>query len=438
MKYKYLSVLLVLGALALPADCDPAWGAPQESANQKSTTQKSASHPPKSHTPATSSQVPGVVQSLQDKYGLPVELPAVTSTMAPVTTLSQLVGLQRLAYADACVTSTFYDYRSVSKYRSKAGLHLGYDIAMPAASAVRVGWPGTVVSIAPWYTNEWGVSVLSSNGVEVTYGHIVPEVRVGQTLNTGDIVGKVSVNHVDVKMRDKNGNYVPFGEGDKTAGTGFANMLPTNSRESLMVGWLVAQNALDSAQQEWEARCRELKLAKVDRERLEERYATLHRQEVQMTEFLEQGLVSRVEVEKCKRDLNNVRASLLLAKQLQNHVPTQIASAQHRVNLAQKKLKSAQKLAQKEGITWKDVSALVNEAVARDQKLTQQVKDFKKSKSTKNDAKRLELKREIASQEKKVVEYKRIYEEGGLPRKELETAETRLENLREELQRLDL
>lgn len=385
----------------------------------------------------SSTQVPQVVQALKEKYGTPkaVPSPLPVSSMAPVSTLNQLVDLQRIAFPEAWVSSTFYDPRSVSIYRRHAGLHLGYDIAMPAGAAVRVGWPGKVVSIAPWYTNQWGVTVASSNGTEVTYGHIVPSVRVGDVLDTGAVVGTVSLDHVDVKMRDANGNYVPFGESGQQAPGGAQRLsaIPVNSRESLMVGWLVAQNAVDTLEIELEMRQREQKAANISRDRLEERYATLHRQEVQMEKFLADGLVARVEVEKVRRDLAAVRTNLLKAKAVQKEVPDQISSVNNQLSKAKKRLDSAKAEAVKAGISWNEVSRLVNQEVAHDKKLAQTVQDYKKDRTDHSVERKVQIKRELKVLQAKLGEYRKLYDAGGLPRKELEAVEEQIKNLQDEL-----
>ncbi len=395
--------------------------------------------PAKKLLPTSSTQVPEVVNKLKDTYGLPKEpSPMVLGTVPAAASLDDLVNLQRIAYPPACVTSTFYDPRTVSKYRRRAGLHLGYDIAMPAGAEVRVGWPGRVVSIAPWYDNEWGVSVLSSNGIEVTYGHIVPGVTMGTALNVGDVVGKVSVNHVDVKMRDGAGNYVPFGENSK-AGTNpslFVPMQPANSRESLMVGWLVAQNEVDTLENELGMRQRERRSVQVARERLEERYSNLHRQEVKMGKFLEDGLVARVEVEKVRRDLARVRAQLLTVKQTQKDVPEQIDKLQKQLKNGRERLRKAKEVAVKEGITWAEVNNFVNTTVAKDSQLSHTVQEYKKNQTDKDYERRIQLKKELKVQRDKYAEYKVIYDEGGLPRKELEAVEAKIQELEDELRTL--
>jgi outer membrane protein TolC len=124
--------------------------------------------------------------------------------------LSKLLSYQQIGDPGAFVSSGFHDWRTVSKYRSRAGLHAGYDIAMLAGAPVRVAWPGTVVAITPWYGAEYGVTVRESRGYEATYGHISPAVLVGEEMQVGEVLGTVVVDHLDVKMRDSAGSFVDF------------------------------------------------------------------------------------------------------------------------------------------------------------------------------------------------------------------------------------
>jgi len=126
--------------------------------------------------------------------------------------LDQLLQEQRKNYRFASITSGFYDSRGVSRYRSQPGLHAGYDIAMPAGTAVRAAWPGKVTAVIPWAEGEWGVQVVHSDGTSATYGHLAPLSFPGQNLGTGDLVGTVARDHVDVKMRDCQGVLFDFGE----------------------------------------------------------------------------------------------------------------------------------------------------------------------------------------------------------------------------------
>lgn len=92
----------------------------------------------------------------------------------------------------ARVTSDFHDYRP-------GRLHNGYDIGLDAGTPVPCGWSGRVIRLTPWYGGEYGITV-ETNGIEVTYGHLVPTVKTGDVLDAGDIVGRVAWDHVDIKM----------------------------------------------------------------------------------------------------------------------------------------------------------------------------------------------------------------------------------------------
>ena len=132
------------------------------------------------------------------------------STLPASAELDRLLSYQLMGDGGAYVSSGFHDWRTVSKYRSRPGLHAGYDIAMLAGSPVRAAWPGTVVALTPWYGSEWGVTVRDNQGYEATYGHISPTVSVGEVVQPGSILGTVVVDHVDVKVRNNKGVHVDF------------------------------------------------------------------------------------------------------------------------------------------------------------------------------------------------------------------------------------
>ena len=158
-------------------------------------------------------------------------------------------------YPQASITARFNDWRTVSRYRSHAGLHLGYDIALPGGAAVPAAWGGRVVAVTPWWGPQYGITV-DSGGVETTYGHLAPLVTVGQIVLTGETVGRTVIDHVDVKMRDTRGAYVDFGDGF------CANSLtPAMTREARLVAYRDALNRERTAEAEagrWSARVDEL------------------------------------------------------------------------------------------------------------------------------------------------------------------------------------
>ncbi len=88
------------------------------------------------------------------------------------------------------------------------------------------------------------------------------------------------------------------------------------------------------------------------------------------------------------------------------------------------------------GISWAYVNAFLNEMVRRDQELKKKVLDYKKEQSTKNDSRRIELKKEIEKAKADLQAKSDLYEMGGLPRKEWEAAQEKLKMLEDELKSL--
>lgn len=396
------------------------------------------SAPASAAPPAPStSDVPAAVQAAQKKYGVPSPKPRQIFQPAVNIGLKELVELEQRSCSWACVTSTFYDYRSVSVYRRRAGLHLGYDIAMAAGSKVLAAWPGTVVSIAPWSDLEWGVTVASSNGMEVTYGHILPTVSVGAVVQTGDTVGTIAINHVDVKMRDRNGNYVPFGEKGKSGVRVDGAVITANiPREQLMTEWLTARNIQNTIEDEIAARDREKKLDDILRQKLEKRYAEQHASVKKMEQFYEEGLVSRRETEQTHRNLETTRTALAAVKKRQQEYPQKHDKLKQQLQQCSKRTQKAEKAAKERGISWQDTQAFINNLVAGDEELRQTVKDYKKSQNDEYINKLLELKHEIKACETTLASQQKLYEQGGLPENELQATKKRLEELKESLKNI--
>ena len=123
--------------------------------------------------------------------------------------LDELLSSVRASYPSSQVTGSFWDWRAPSRYRRLPGLHSGYDLSAPAGTPIATPWSGQVVAIAPWSGGEWGVTVRVQD-YSVTFGHLVPCVRVGESLRPGQKVGSVARDHVDVKMRDGSQRFVDF------------------------------------------------------------------------------------------------------------------------------------------------------------------------------------------------------------------------------------
>ena len=176
--------------------------------------------------------------------------------------LSALLQTQRASYAQVQVTSGFSDARGVSRYRSQAGLHLGYDLAMPYGCAVLCAWPGRVEAVIPWYGSEVGVRVRHSDGTCATYGHVQARVKAGELVEPGQILGTIASDHLDVKMRDASDQPLDFGL-ETLAGQG-SNLRIQWLRASLE--WWSARDRLTTAESDVARLCR---LSKAPRPSLE-------------------------------------------------------------------------------------------------------------------------------------------------------------------------
>lgn len=135
-----------------------------------------------------------------------------SSAAAQPFSLVALLSTLKIRYPHAEVTGRFNDWRTLSQYRSHAGLHYGYDIALPYGSDVPAAWGGRVVAITNWSGPQYGITI-DCGGVEATYGHLMPLVSVGQVIAPGQAVGRTLIDHVDVKMRDGAGRFIDYGAG---------------------------------------------------------------------------------------------------------------------------------------------------------------------------------------------------------------------------------
>jgi hypothetical protein len=195
------------------------------------------------------------LQSLSSRTGKPS--PFLPTSITPLTTINSLdhfVMLQKCTYPQACVVAGFYDWRTTSRWRSRAGLHFGYDIAMPYGTPFVSGWSGVVTSIVPWYGEEYGITLALADGNSVTYGHVSPAVKVGDTVQVGQVTGFIRLDHVDVKMRDNTGNFVDFGNGKSStlnmALLTSAPMPAIPTKEAICSRWLWAKTQVDSSREE--------------------------------------------------------------------------------------------------------------------------------------------------------------------------------------------
>jgi hypothetical protein len=207
--------------------------------------------------------------------------------------LEAWLALQRLVCPSARVSGGFYEWRSVSRYRAVAGLHLGYDVAMPAGTRVVAGWPGQVTRVVRWSGPEFGVTVVSPSGYETTYGHLAPAVRAGDVVNSGDPVGTVANDHVDVKMRGPDGAYYDFGHG-----TPEAAYLPT--RRGALDGWQALAREMAGERHDLERARARLAVARME---LEDGRRAARRAQAALPDLralLAEGGVSRLAVERAE------------------------------------------------------------------------------------------------------------------------------------------
>ncbi|MEQ8189471.1 MAG: M23 family metallopeptidase [Candidatus Eremiobacterota bacterium] len=136
--------------------------------------------------------------------------PVTKVTITSVSPLTDYLNLTRKYFPLAEVTGRFQDWRTTSKYRRRAGLHYGYDIYLEKGTKIPVLWDGIVTDVINWYGEEYGVTVMSSGGLYLTYGHVRPVVEPGQKVSRGDIIALCWSDHVDLKLRDSAGNFVDF------------------------------------------------------------------------------------------------------------------------------------------------------------------------------------------------------------------------------------
>ena len=373
-----------------------------------------------------SRRAPAVTRSLQSRYKMPdsyvsppgFAIPGVESAKG----LADLVNIQRRLFPAACVSAGFYDFREVSRYRSHAGLHLGYDIAMPAGKPVACGWGGVVTSVVAWSGEEQGITVVSPDGARVTYGHLVSRVKVGQVVKPGEIVGVVVHDHVDVKMRDSAGNYRDFGAGQLGAGKISLSPLytapswfnpdwikPEPTRESLLTSWLVALNSRDLAKEELDRLEHQAYLRKIEEAQVKRRYDSLRE-----NQKLLKLSASAPELKETQNELQRLAVVRGLDTQ-------QLRLLGRQLKRSREELASAKKAAEEKGLTYSDVDSLVDQAVSSDRSLAQSVESFKRSTQSRNAQYVAELQNQLDVIEHDLYRLREMQKIGGVDRAQLET-----------------
>ncbi|MBS2036397.1 peptidoglycan DD-metalloendopeptidase family protein [bacterium] len=365
---------------------------------------------------------PAVVKTLSSRYKLPTPVSG-NYASSGARDLADYVTMQQRFFPGAVVTAGFYDWRTTSRYRGHAGLHLGYDVAMPYGCPFSAGWSGTVTAIVVWSGEEHGITVQHPDGSSVTYGHVSPKCVVGQHVQAGEPIGTIAYNHVDVKMRDANGNYVDFGgNGRVLPAPQWAVEQPVVSREMLMANWLLAQNTLEMAEEDYRNEKLEGEKRRILLDGLRQKVPALKESQKMMAEYVEQGLVSRVTSEENHEELENAQKELARMEKARTSSPGRVKQLQKGLEAAQNRVKEARKLASARGITWKQVEAFVQATVASDKTLTRSVQAYKKNALTKNSAKLSSLEQELSKATNTLKTYEELFEMGGISRNELEDA----------------
>lgn len=378
-------------------------------------------------------QVPAVIKKLTQKYG-GSSLSERNASASPVVNqadpLGYLVGLQRQHFPQAWVSSTFYDYRTVSVYRRNAGLHLGYDIAMPYGAAVSAGWAGTVTDIVPWTDTQYGVTVTDAAGVSVTYGHVTPLVSVGQQVRAGDIVARILIDHVDVKMRDANGQYVPFGEGSSANSTATIAAAPVVvDRKALLTAWLVAKTAADQADEELFLKENASQKHLIEKRSAERKVAVLEGTLKELALAENSALVSRKKLEELKAELVTAKATL---KKLSSENKASTAQLKKLAQTNRANLKAFESWAKSEGLTWKDVEQLVASTITADESLSENVQKAKKETVASNGMTLAELESKRNQGRQQLAKLEELYAAGGMSQQEITDERLRQELLEEE------
>jgi biotin carboxyl carrier protein len=274
-------------------------------------------------------------------------------------TLDELLSVIRTRNPAAQVVAGFYDWRTVSVYRSQPGLHLGYDIANPAGTVIPSGWPGKVVAVAEWYGPEYGITV-ETNGYRTTYGHLAPLVKEGDVVMAGQPVGTVVHDHVDVKMRNATGDYVDFGA-HQTSELAALAPLPVmdNPRDLGILKFMVAQETLFQAQDRLThevVQTKDLHLSLLDTRK---QYAEMSVTAPKAKQYYAEGLIAKVDVEGADKKLATLKQQLADAESLASRSDLRLEQSRAEIKLAKKQLELVQTDNHRLGIGPADVTSFL-------------------------------------------------------------------------------
>ena len=99
-----------------------------------------------------------------------------------------------------------------------------------------------------------------------------------------------------------------------------------------------------------------------------------------------------------------------------------VKQLQRDVEAANKRLSEARQLAQKQGISWKQVENFVQATIANDKALTKNVQAYKKNALSKNSRRLADLEKELGQATATLKSYEELFEMGGISRNELTDA----------------
>lgn len=141
-----------------------------------------------------------------------------------------------------------------------------------------------------------------------------------------------------------------------------------------------------------------------------------------MGEYVEQGLVSRLTVEENHQELIQAEKDLKQLEKLTVNTPRRIQQLKKDLEAAQNRLSEARKMAQQQGISWKEVENFVQATIANDKTLTRSVQAYKQNALKKNSQRLAQLEKELTRSTSTLKSYEELFEMGGISRNELEDA----------------
>ena len=205
----------------------------------------------------------------------------------------------------------------------------------------------------PWGGAEYGVTVVDAAGVAVTYGHVTPLVAVGQRIKSGAIIARIAADHVDVKMRDASGQYVPFGEGSSANSTVVSTTPAIVDRKALLTAWLVAKTSADQAEEELFLRENAAQKYLIE-ERSAQRTVTVLEGTLKELALPEnKGLVARKKLEEFKAELAEAKTTLARLKIRTRTRPLNSSAKLNYIAPISKRSKIGQKAKDSDGVTWR-------------------------------------------------------------------------------------